>query len=133
MPKILQQSLTLPALPAVLYGMYLDPETHSAFTGGGAVWITAIPGTKWSAFDGRIHGIILTLAPNRQIVQSWRSFEWEEGDLDSILILTFWPQADGTRLELIHANVPDRLYDTLLAGWPQRYWQPWEAYLRSRK
>jgi activator of HSP90 ATPase len=132
LPKILQQSLTFPVAPAALYEMYLDPETHAAFTGGGPVRIAAVPGTKWSAFDGRIHGVMLTLAPGRQIVQSWRSFEWHEADLDSILILTFWPQADGTRLEVIHANVPDRLYDTLLAGWPQRYWQPWEAYLRFR-
>jgi activator of HSP90 ATPase len=132
MPKIVQQSAILPATPGALYDMYLDPERHAVFTGGGPVQISAAAGTPWSAFDGRIHGVVLALAPHRQVVQSWRSFEWQDKELDSILILTFWPRTDSTRVELVHANVPDRLYDTLAAGWPQRYWQPWEDYLRSR-
>lgn len=63
------------------------------------------------------------------IVQSWRSFEWEEGDLDSVLVLTFWPEGKDTRVELTQANVPDRLHDTLMSGWPSRYWHPWRSYL----
>ena len=56
MSKTVYQVAQLPAAPSALYSMYLDPEQHAAFTGGGAVQITPIPGTDWSAFDGRIHG-----------------------------------------------------------------------------
>jgi hypothetical protein len=66
------------------------------------------------------------------IVQSWRSFEWEEGDLDSILVLTFWPVGVGTKVELTQANVPDRLLETLVSGWPSRYWNPWRSFLQNR-
>jgi uncharacterized protein YndB with AHSA1/START domain len=131
MPNVVQQSVILPAPPARLYAMYLDATTHAAFTGGGAVHIAPTVGTEWSAFDGRIHGRILALTPDRRVVQSWRSFEWQDDELDAVLILTFWPEAGGTQLELVHANVPERLYDTLVAGWPQRYWTPWRAYLES--
>jgi activator of HSP90 ATPase len=129
MPRTVVQSVDLPATPSELYAMYLDPDGHSAFTGGGAARIAAKAGTEWSAFDGRIYGRVLSLVPDRMIVQSWRSFEWEESDLDSILILTFRQEREGTRIELTQANVPDRLYETLVSGWPSRYWDPWRSFL----
>ena len=131
MLKIVQQSVEMPASPAVLYSMYLDAGQHAAFTGGGAASITPVPDTAWSAFDGRIHGRILALTPSRQIVQSWRSFEWQNDDPDSILILTFWPVGSGSRLDLAQVDVPARLYNTLQSGWPIRYWEPWRAFLRQ--
>jgi uncharacterized protein YndB with AHSA1/START domain len=132
MPKTVQQQVVLPAPPGVLYAMYLDPAQHAAFTQGGPVTIGPRAGTPWSAFGGRIQGQVLALTPDRQIVQSWRSFEWHEDDLDSILVLTFWLEANGTRVELTQANVPDRLYPNLVEGWPTRYWEPWKAFLLSR-
>jgi uncharacterized protein YndB with AHSA1/START domain len=131
MPRTVQQSVELPAPPAALYSMYLNPGQHAAFAGGGAASFTAKPGTPWSAFDRRIHGRILALTPDRQIVQSWRSFEWQEEDPDSVLILSFFPSGAGSRLELAQVEVPDRLYETLRSGWPSRYWQPWRAYLEE--
>jgi len=112
MLTIVQQSVELPASPAALYSMYLDAGQHAAFTGGGAASITPVPGAPWSAFDGRIHGRILALTPSRQIVQSWRSFEWQDDDPDSVLA---------------------RLYDTLLSGWSSRYWEPWRSFLREAR
>jgi activator of HSP90 ATPase len=129
--RIVEESVELPAPPVVLYSMYLDPEQHAAFTGGGPASITPAPGTSWSAFDGRIHGRIPALTANRQIVQSWRSFEWHEDDPDSVLILTFWPSGSGGRLDLAQVDVPERLYQTLLGGWSTRYWEPWRAYLQQ--
>ena len=131
MLRILQQSIERPASPAALYSMYLDPTQHAAFTGGGPASIAAAPGTAWSAFDGRIHGRILALTPHRQIVQSWRSFEWQEEDPDSVLILAFRPNGSGSRLDLAQVDVPERLFETLQSGWPSRYWQPWREYLQQ--
>jgi uncharacterized protein YndB with AHSA1/START domain len=78
MPRTVIQSVSLPATPAKLYAMYLNPDQHSAFTGGGPARITA---------------------------------------------------KAGTRVEVTQANVPDRLYDTLMSGWPSRYWDPWRSFL----
>jgi activator of HSP90 ATPase len=132
MPKIVQQSVTLPAAPEALYAMYLDAGQHAAFTGGGAVRIAPEAGAEFSAFDGRIRGRVLALTPGRQIVQSWRSFEWQNDDIDSTLVLTFWPDPAGARVELTQVNAPDHLYERLQAGWPMRYWEPWRAYLTRR-
>jgi uncharacterized protein YndB with AHSA1/START domain len=133
MRRIVQQSVELPAPPGELYAMYLDPEAHASFTGGGSVTIKAEVGSEWSAFDGRIHGRILSLTPELEIVQSWRSFEWAEQERDSVLVLAFSPSAAGTTVDLAQVYVPERLYDTLVAGWPTRYWQPWRKYLEGRR
>jgi uncharacterized protein YndB with AHSA1/START domain len=134
MLKIVAQSVELPASPAALYSMYLDPGQHAAFTGGGPASIAAAADTAWSAFDGRIHGRVLALTPHRQIVQSWRSFEWLDEDPDSVLILTFRPSdGGGSRVDLAQVDVPARLYDTLMSGWPSRYWEPWRAYLQHAR
>jgi uncharacterized protein YndB with AHSA1/START domain len=133
MSRLVQQTVRLPAPPRTLYAMYLDPAAHASFTGGGAVQIEPRAGTEWSAFDGRIHGRILTLTPDRQIVQTWRSFEWYEDDLDSILVLNLTPEAAGTRVDLAQASVPEQVYDNLVAGWPIRYWHPWQAFLEAQR
>ncbi len=131
MLRIVQQTVDLPAPPAALYGMYLDPLAHAAFTGGGRATVQPAVGTEWSAFDGRIFGRILALTPGQLIVQSWRSFEWQVDEVDSILVLRFAPMGAGARLELAQVGAPERLYETLLGGWPVRYWQPWRSYLEA--
>jgi activator of HSP90 ATPase len=132
MPTLVKQSVNLPAGPTDLYAMYLDSAAHAAFTAGGPATIAPVVGTEWSAFDGRIWGRVLALTPSRRIVQSWRSFEWKEPELDAVLILTFTATSAGTCVDLVQVGVPDRLYDTLVNGWPVRYWQPWRAYLHDR-
>jgi activator of HSP90 ATPase len=132
MLMVIQQSVELPASPADLYAMYLHAAAHAAFTGGGEATISPTAGTKWSAFDGRIWGRVLALTPTRQIVQSWRSFEWHDGELDAVLVLAFTPAGSGARVDLAQVGVPDRLYDTLVSGWPVRYWDPWRAHLQNR-
>jgi hypothetical protein len=63
-------------------------------------------------------------------VQSWRSIECQDEHPASVLILMFRPSDSGSRVDLAHVDVPARLYDTLLGGWPSRYWEPWRAYLQ---
>jgi uncharacterized protein YndB with AHSA1/START domain len=132
MRKLVQQSVELPASPAELYTMYLNSAAHTAFTCGGPASIAPVIGSEWSAFDGRIWGRVLALTPSRRIVQSWRSFEWQEPELDAVLVLTFTAMSAGACVDLVQVGVPDRLHDTLESGWPVRYWQPWRAYLHDR-
>jgi uncharacterized protein YndB with AHSA1/START domain len=131
--KVVQQSVVLPARPEALYDMYLDPRQHAAITGSPEVRIAAEEGAEFQAFDGRISGRILALTPGRQIVQSWRSFEWRDEDLDGTLVLRFLPDRGGGRIDSALVDAPDHLYDKLLANWPMRYWDPWRAYLAGSR
>ncbi|MFC5475698.1 SRPBCC domain-containing protein [Paraherbaspirillum soli] len=129
MPKniILAASFAATA-PEKLYDMYLDPVAHAAFTGA-PVTIAAHPGAAFSAFDGELSGTMLHVEPKRLIVQTWRSAHWAGEAIDSVLVLTFWPQGDGARIELMHINVPDDDFAGVSRGWEQYYWTPWRAYL----
>lgn len=118
MPQLIQQSVMLPASAERLIEMYLDPAEHAAFTGK-PVTIGAEAGSEFSAFDGMLTGRILQVVPKRLIVQAWRSANWNADDLDSTLILTFWPEGEQGRIDLVNE------------GWDKYYWTPWRAYLQK--
>jgi uncharacterized protein YndB with AHSA1/START domain len=98
--------------------MYLDPESHAAFTG--------------APVHGTLRGTILQVVPRLLIVQSWRSASWKDSDLDSTLILTFWPDGEGTRIDLVHVNVADQDFAGVSQGWEIYYFAPWREYLKKR-
>ncbi len=131
MPRTLTLAAVLPAPPERLFDMYLDPKSHAAFTGS-PVEIGATPGSAFRAFDGALEGEILHTQPKRLIVQSWRSGGWESDAIDSTLILSFHPQEDEGRIELVHANIPESDYAGVSQGWEKFYWTPWRAYLEKQ-
>jgi uncharacterized protein YndB with AHSA1/START domain len=134
MPRTVTMAVHLPASPAKLYRMYLNPKLHAAFTAA-PVKIAARPGAPFEAFGGALTGIILQVVPNRLIVQSWRSTDFYRRDIDSTLVLSFWPDKNGGRIELTHVNVADSDFAGVSEGWSKYYWTPWRAYLTrtSRK
>ena len=109
----------------------IDPVEHAAVTGS-PVTISAEPGAPFRAFDGVLTGTILQVVPKRLIVQSWRSPHWRSTDLDSTLILTFLPEDDGGRIELVHVNVVDQDFAGVSHGWEKYYWSPWREHLARR-
>ena len=128
--KTLTLAAMLPASPERLYDMYLDPKSHAAITGA-TVEISGARGSSFRAFDGVLEGVMLHTQPKRLIVQSWRSRGWESDDIDSILVLSFYPEGDAARIELVHANVPVSDYAGVCQGWEKFYWTPWRAYLEE--
>ena len=131
MSSTIQQTVTLPAGAERLFEMYLDPVVHAAFTGA-PVTIEAQPGSAFRAFNGALSGRVLHVVPHRLIVQSWRASHWSPHDLDSILVLSFWPAGAAGRIELVHANVADHDLAGVTEGWEKYYWTPWRRYLESR-
>lgn len=128
--RTISLAATFPAAPETLYDMYLDPAHHAAFTGS-PVTIGDKPGSNFRAFDGALSGTILHTEPKRLIIQTWRSTGFADADIDSTLTLSFWPNPDGARIELLQANVPDADFGGVSEGWPKFYWTPWRAYLES--
>lgn len=128
MPRNIIIAAVLPAPPEKLFDMYLDAAAHAAFTGFPAT-IEPRAGAEFRAFDGMLSGKILHLEPKRLIVQTWRSVSWPATAIDSVLTLTFWPEKDGGRIELVHINVADEDFAGVSHGWEKYYWTPWRAYL----
>ncbi|HMD29685.1 MAG TPA: SRPBCC domain-containing protein [Steroidobacteraceae bacterium] len=132
MPRNITMAVHLPCSAARLYRMYLDPKQHAAFTGAKVV-IAARAGAPFEAFDGALSGTILQVVQNRLIVQSWRSTFFGRRDLDSTLVLSFWPAKGGGRIELTHVNVADGDFAGVSEGWSKYYWLPWRKFLTARK
>jgi activator of HSP90 ATPase len=131
MSKTIQLAASLPASAERLFDMYLDPAGHSAFTGQ-PVTISSESGASFRAFGGALSGTILQVVPKRLIVQSWRSENWGESDIDSTLILTFHPEKDDGRIELVQVNVAESDFAGVCHGWEKYYWTPWREYLTSK-
>jgi len=128
MRNVIRQTVVLPAPAEMLFEMYLDPAKHQAITGA-PVDIGDERGSKFKAFDGALTGTILEVVKPRLIIQSWRSKVFKAEDPDSTLIMSFTPEADEGRIDLIHLDVPDHDYDGVTQGWEKFYWTPWRAYL----
>jgi len=133
MTTVIEQTVAFSATPAKLYELFMDSAKHTAATGMPAK-ISRKVGGKWSAFSGMILGKNLSLIPNRMIVQSWRSAEWKKADPDSVLVVSFEKTANGgAQVHLVHVGVPEYDHAGVTQGWVKFYWEPWKAYLASRK
>jgi activator of HSP90 ATPase len=129
--NIIRQTVVLPAPAEALFEMYLDPTMHQAITGAPVV-IGGVKGALFEAFNGALSGKIVDIVRPSLIVQFWRSTEFKDADPDSILILSFTPEGDQGRIDLIHLDVPDQDFEGVTKGWEQYYWVPWRAYLEGK-
>ena len=80
MRSTIYKTVVLPAPPAELYDMYMDAETHAAFTGA-PCRISEEPGSAFEAFGGLLNGTTLQAVKPMLIVQSWRSVNFAMGRL----------------------------------------------------
>ncbi|MBC7775222.1 MAG: SRPBCC domain-containing protein [Phycisphaerae bacterium] len=120
---------TFPTTPDVLYAAWLDSEVHAAMTEGGEAVIDAALGTYFSAWDGYISGKNLELEPERRIVQSWRTSDFQENDADSKVEILLTPVPKGTKLTLIHTEIPAGQPD-YEEGWEDFYFKPMHSYFK---
>jgi activator of HSP90 ATPase len=131
MLKTIDQSVRFSATAQKLYDIYMDPMQHAAVTGR-PVRISPRTGSKFTAFEGMLTGVMLFTIPGRLIVQRWRSCMFYDTDLDSILILRFVQDGKRGRIDLTHANVPKQDHTGVTEGWETHYWKPLRAYLKNQ-
>jgi activator of HSP90 ATPase len=124
-------SETFPATPRAVYDAWLDGRRHSEMTGGAASGSAKV-GTPFTAWDGYIRGRNLELETGRRIVQSWRTTEFGDDDPDSKITLTLKPVDGGTKLILLHTNIPDG-QGGYKQGWIDHYFVPMKEYFAKAK
>lgn len=131
MRSTIVKSVVLPASAAELFAMYMDSEVHGAFTGAPAK-ISVEPGSPFEAFGGLLKGTTLTVVKPRLVIQSWRSVNFADDAPDSTLIISFTPEDDEGRIDLVHLDVPENDFQGVNGGWESRYFEPWLSYLQNR-
>jgi hypothetical protein len=95
---------------------------------GGAAVMSSQPCAQVTAWDGYISGTNVELVPGERIVQTWRTTRFAQTDPDSTVTVHLQSIAEGTRLTLIHSNVPDGHMSYEQGGWEQFYFEPMRRY-----
>jgi len=132
MAKTIQQKIVFKnTTTGVLYNFYMNAKLHSQLTGG-ETKISEKEGARFSAYDGYCGGKNLQLIRNRLIVQSWRSADWSDDDVDSTFILLFEQMGNDSIITIVHANVPDKHFAGVKAGWDDYYWKPRKKYFAEK-
>ena len=122
-------STLLPATPQVVYKAWLDQNKHARMIGAEAE-ISAEVDASFSIWEGYITGKNLALEPWKRIVQSWRTTEFTDDEPDSRLEILLESTLDGTKLTIIHSNLPDHGMQ-YKQGWVENYFEPMKEYFKS--
>lgn len=104
-----------------VFGCLLDPNRVSMFTQS-ATTLSPQPGSQFSFYSGTITGQMVSVEPNKKIVQKWRMRDWPEGHYSEVT-LEFDSTKDGTTLSLKQTGVPEEDVDRIKAGWDEKFWR----------
>ena len=122
-------SAIIPAKPSEIYEAWLSSEGHTAMTGSPAK-VDGNVGGKFSAWEGYIFGTTLELTLNQRIVQTWRTSEFRDEAPDSHLEVLLEEVAQGTKVKLIHRDMPEDQVDSYRQGWEDFYFKPMKEYFK---
>jgi activator of HSP90 ATPase len=112
-----------PVKPEILYKAWLNSDIHAEIIRSSAEIDPGING-KFTIWDGYITGTTKELSENKKIVQYWRTTEFPLDSPDSILEITFDETKEGTKLTLVHTNIPDGQGEDYKQGWKENYFEP---------
>jgi activator of HSP90 ATPase len=115
-----------------LYDSWLNSNSHSSFTPGKAQ-IEPRNGAHFSIQNGYITGTNLILQPYGRIVQNWRTTDFPEGAPDSKLEILFEKHNSGTKLTIIHTQLPNGDEKKYEKKWKDNYLKPMKKYFQKSK
>ena len=127
MTEQIKLSASFPVSPKRIYDAWLNGKEHGSMTGAKATASIKIGG-KFTAWDGYISGMNLELVPNKRILQSWRSTEFPKDHLDSYLLVKLEDVKGGTKVTLVHSEVPAGQGASYKKGWKDFYFKPMKKY-----
>ena len=127
--KTLKQNCVIKASPHEIFEAIMDSKKHSEFTGGKAVISRKING-KFTAYEGYIQGKNLNIIKDKKIIQSWTCVDWEPNEISKI-IFYLKKIKDGTKIEFLQYNLPDRFYKEISKGWKEHYWEKLKDYFEK--
>ncbi|MBK8170290.1 MAG: SRPBCC domain-containing protein [Sandaracinaceae bacterium] len=129
--EAIRTSATISALPQRIYEAWLDAREHGLFTGGAATCDARVGG-KFSAWDGYIEGENLVLEPGKRIVQAWRSSDFPKSAGASRLEVLFEKNGGGTKVTILHSEIPGGQGAEYKRGWVDYYFTPMKTYFGAK-
>lgn len=127
MPENLKLSIILPTEPAEIYKAWMSTKGHSAMTGAEAK-VNPKVGGRFTAWDEYIEGTTEELEMNQRIVQRWRTTDFPNDSPDSLVEIILEAVEKGTKMTLIHSEIPDGQKESYKKGWKDFYFSPMKEY-----
>lgn len=121
--EAIRVSTAIPVAPTTLYFAWLDSAQHTAMTGKTAK-LEASVGSKYASGEGYISGKLLTLDLGRRIIMSWRTTDFPRDAHDSRVELHFEGLGSGTRVTVLHTEIPEGQGEKYRATWMDTYFSP---------
>jgi activator of HSP90 ATPase len=122
-------TIFLPATAKDIFNAWLSSQGHTAMTGSPAK-VDGKVGGAFKAWDGYIFGKTLELESPRRIVQAWRTSEFPEEAPDSRVEILLQEVKKGTKLTLIHSDMPEDQVESYKQGWEDFYFKPMQEYFK---
>jgi activator of HSP90 ATPase len=113
--KTFKKYYKLGAAPADVYKALTNRVMIEIWTGEKAEFKLE-PGTDFSMWDGAIVGKNIAFEMNKMVRQVWL-FDNEE----STVTIKLHADKKGTRVEVVHENIPDEAYNNIAEGWDDDY------------
>ncbi len=129
MTETIQVSAVIPASAERIYKAWLNSKEHGSFTGGSAE-VDPRVGGEFTAWDGYIQGKTMELEPYSRIAQTWRTSDFPSGSADSRLEVLLEKAKGGTRITLVHTNIPDGQGKNYQQGWVEYYFEPMKKHFK---
>ena len=125
--EAIRVSTTIPAAPTTLYLSWLSSEQHSAMTGSPAK-IDSDVGGNFTTRNGYISGKLVILDLGRRLVMSWRTADFPKDAPDSRVEIHLEALGAGTRLLVLHTEIPEGQSEACRTTWNDAYFKPIRAF-----
>ncbi|KPK80748.1 MAG: ATPase [Bacteroides sp. SM23_62_1] len=125
--KEIRRVFHIKAKPDEIYNALTNPLSIELWTGYSAVMETKA-GTEFSIWEGDIHGKNVEFIVNKKIIQEWYFGNQKN---PSIVTIELFGMKGGTKIELIHINVPDEAFNNIDYGWKEYYFGALKRYLEK--
>jgi len=115
--KTIKQTYRIEAPIEGVWEALVNPSEIDAWGGGSAVMDDKV-GTEFSLWNGDIHGKNIEVKQYELLKQEWVSGDWPE---PSIVTFLLTPNGNGTKVDLVHENIPDKETKEIEEGWKKYY------------
>ena len=135
--RTLKQTYQIKAHQKLVWQALVDPKVINAW-GGGPAKMSAKQGAKFYFWDKSIYGVNIRVEKGKELVQEWYAGKWKE---PSYVKFTLKPKKRGlqtktkgvgTKVKLVHENIPPDLYEELKQGWMHYFFASMKLYLEGK-
>jgi uncharacterized protein YndB with AHSA1/START domain len=127
--KTIKQTYHINAPIEKVWEALINPE-HINGWGGGPAKMTNKKGEKFSLWGGQIHGTNTDVVAPNTLVQQWYGGKWLQA---STATFSLEEEKNGTKVTLLHTDVPDEEAEDIESGWKEYYLGPLKKYVEKKK